>query len=90
MVYYRDYVMNSQDEHHYYSLENGEVRTPYVDIADGKPRTSLTDLYVYSQATSCAEIVLRTVDMYVSDVFNESKIQTLTDQNIFTKYFINE
>ena len=90
MVYYRDYVMNSQDEYHYYFLDNGEVRTQYVDITDGKPRTSLTDLYVYSETANCAEMMLQTVDMYVSDVFDKSGIPALAGQNIHTMYFINE
>ena len=86
LVYYRDYKMNSLDYHHYYELDNGEIRTAYVDVNDGFSKESIDSLYVYSKESSCAKLLLETVSVYVADEFDAEKLQTLESQGIYSIY----
>lgn len=90
IVYYRNYKMNSLDDHHYYQLENGEMRTPYVDIKDGKARNSLNELYVYSKQKSCMELMLKTAELYIAEALDEERLLKLPGDEIQIIYFKNK
>ena len=35
LVYLRNYPISTQDQAHYYEMKSGEIRTAYIDGADG-------------------------------------------------------
>jgi hypothetical protein len=86
MVYYRDYEMNSLDYHHYYKMDNGEIRTAYVDVNDVFSKEAIDSLYVYSKNSSCAKLLLETVSVYVADEFDDRKLHELEAQGIYSIY----
>ena len=90
IVYYRNYKMNSLDDHHYYQLENGEIRTPYVDITDGKARTSINELYIYSKSISCTELMLKTAELYIGEALDEESLLKLSGDDLQIIYFKNK
>lgn len=87
IVYMRNYPMNSLDVQHYYTLKNGEIRTPYLDIADAMPKASLNGLVSYSKEKSCGEIVLEILPLYIADSLEENTLTALTEKNINSVYF---
>jgi hypothetical protein len=87
IVSLRDYPINSQDYMHYYELENGDIRNPYVDISDGLTRTSTENLVAYSKDISCAELLLQLIPIYVSDTFDTDVFDKLADKGVYAVWF---
>lgn len=89
IVFLRNYDLNSLDIQHYYKLQNGEMRTPYLDITDALPRTAFNNLVSYSKSKSCAEILVEILPLYISQNANSSQsaISSLAEQGINSVYF---
>lgn len=86
IVYLRSYALNEQDMQHYYRLSSGEVRTSYLDVKDGVPKSSLENLVSYSKDKGCAEILLEIMDIYISAEFDGEKLAKLSDKGIYSVY----
>ncbi len=84
IVILRDYPIYSLDVLHYYSLSSGEIRTPYIDLADGYCKTSIHDLAAISSETSCAEMMLQLLPLYAADEFDWEAVQALAEDGIDT------
>lgn len=82
IVYLRDYPMNDMDRYWIYQMENGEVRSSYLDPVDGLCRSAVHDLICYSQALSCAEIALQTAPIYVADTLDVQALEGLVKDGI--------
>lgn len=82
IVYLRDYLLSETDSERYFVLENGEIRTPYIDISDGLCRSSTRDMTAYSDDFSCADIVLRISRLYISREFDESLVDLIRSSGI--------
>jgi len=74
IVYLRDYTMNSMDIQHYYQRENGETRTCYIHPADGVCREALNNLVCCAPDMGCADVLMRVLDVYVAESFDESAL----------------
>ena len=90
IVYLRDYPMNGLDGRHYYELENGDMRTVYLDWADGRCKSAVNNLVSYSETLGCAEILLQTAPIYIADDFMEEALGELTERGICSIYFKDE
>lgn len=82
IVYLRDYPMNDMDRYWSYQLEDGSVRSSYLDPADGLCRSAAHDLVCYSQTLSCAEIALQAAPIYVSDTLDVQALEALAGVGI--------
>ena len=89
MVYFRDYMMNDLDGLHYYVLSNGEVRTSYVDVADGFSKEATDSFYAYGKDRSCAEILMQTIPVYVAEELSEEAVTELAAKGIYSIYCEN-
>lgn len=74
VVCLRDFGMNSLDFQHYYELENGQIRTAYLDVADGLCRAAAASLLCYSDSQGCAELLLQMIPVYIADTFRVEKL----------------
>lgn len=86
MVCFRDYMMSDLDAQHYYALSNGEVRTSYVDVADGFSKEATDSFYVYGKDRSCAEILMQTIPVYVAEELSEEAVAVLAAHGIYSIY----
>lgn len=82
IVYLRDYPMGDMDSRRIYQLKNGEVRTGYLDPANGLCKSAAHDLICYSQTLGCAEIALQTAPIYVAEALDIRALETLADSGI--------
>ena len=89
MVFLRDFPMNSLDTMHYYELESGEIRFPYVDVRDGLCRASLHNLVGYSYEESCARVLMTLMPVYIADSFDGTSLQEGAEKGIYSIYFEN-
>lgn len=89
IVYMRDYVMNEMDAWHYRQMQNGEVRTSYLDIEDGKCKSAIDSLVSYSEEMGCAEVLLNIAPFYITETFEENEIQNLKESGIYSVYCID-
>lgn len=82
-VYLHSYPMNSLDDLRYYRYQDGEIRTSFVDLTDGKDRTAVNDLVVYSESASCAELLLKLLPLYVAESLNTEGLTALAAENMY-------
>lgn len=81
-VVLRDYPMSERDASRFYTLKNGERRTPYVDPADGLCRNALPELVCYSASRGCGETLLALLPVYVAESFDAGALDALKGQGI--------
>ena len=86
MVSYRAYPLTEGIGDYYYTLESGEVRTPYVDARDGLCRGAAPELIAYSHDRGCGEILLETAPLYISETLDAQALNALRDAGIFALY----
>lgn len=90
IVYLRNYPANgSLDWQHYYEFRNGEIRTAYIDVADGYCRSAVNNLVAYSQESGCAEILLQVMPVYIRDYFAPEKLAEPAREGIYSIYCEN-
>lgn len=82
LVTLRDYPMSERDASRFYTLKNGERRTPYVDPSDGLCRSALPELVCYSTSRGCAETLLAVLPVYVAEGFDAGALDALKGQGI--------
>ncbi|MGM9537877.1 MAG: hypothetical protein ACI3VN_06050 [Candidatus Onthomonas sp.] len=83
LVALRDYGVEQES---YYTFANGEIRTPYLDSADGLCKSAVSELVCYSQTHSCAEILLQMIPVYISDAFQPEQLTALAEKKIYSVY----
>lgn len=86
IVSMRDYPTNSLDSQRTYTLRNGEIRTAYLDPADGLCRSSIHDLTCYSAAKSCGELALQMAPVFIAEEFRPDELDRLTNSDIWSVY----
>lgn len=89
IVFLRNYMMNSYDEQYYYQLSNGDVRTSYVDIADGYCKSAVNNLVSYSADLGCAEVLMQMMTIYIADTFDAQALLSLMENGIHSIYCEN-
>lgn len=87
IVYLRNYPINSSlDWQHYYEFQNGELRTTYVDVADGYCKSAVNNLVSYSYNSSCAEVLLQVMPVYINDHFETERLTRLAQGGVYSIY----
>lgn len=87
IVYLRNYPANNNlDWQHYYVFQNGEIRTSYIDTADGYCKSAVNNLVSYSQDSSCAEVLLQVMPVYINDRFGAEMLTRLAQSEIYSIY----
>lgn len=78
IVALRGYPLASPDVNRFYVRQDGEIRTAYLDPADGLSRVAAADLTAYSEHVGCAEILLRLAPVYVADSLDWPSLEALS------------
>lgn len=86
IVFMHNYPINSMDENRFYTMKDGVIRTFYLDVVDGKCKSSINNLVSYSDAYSCAEILMQMIPVYITDTFEYTKISELQEKDIYSVY----
>lgn len=82
IVCLRDFPVNALEEARFYRLRSGEVRTPYVDTADGLCRNAVPSLTGYARDKGCGEILLELMPVYIADALQEDALEALAEKGI--------
>lgn len=78
----RDYPTGERDLYRFYQLENGEIRTLYLDPADALCKSAVHDLTGYARDKGCGEILLALSEAYIADVFRPEKLEELAERGV--------
>ena len=62
---------------YYYVLENGEVRTAFIDVRDGLCRCAVPDVYAFSDRLGCAELLLRVIPLFIAEEADPAGFEAL-------------
>lgn len=87
VVSLRDYPLSDRDAERFYTLRNGDRRTPYVDPADGLCRNALPELTCYSGELGCGELLLSMLPVYVAEEFDAGLLDGLEYRGIESLYW---
>ena len=82
IVSLRDYPADEQDAYRFYRLENGEIRTLYLDTADALCKSAVHDLTGYARDKGCGEILLALSEVYIADAFRPEKLERLAEGGV--------
>lgn len=82
----RSFPINEMDENRYYELENGEIRTFYLDVEDGRCKCAVNTLISYSAKKSCAELALLVAPVFIADNLKTEALTELSTQGIHSVY----
>ena len=87
LVFLRDYpVDNTAGGNYYYVYEDGTIRSPFIDPADGLDRTSIPELAAYAEDLSCAEVALRIAPIYIAGTFDGEALASLAREGVYAYY----
>lgn len=89
LVYFRDYMMSDMDWQHYYTLADGEVRTAYVDVADGVAKTAADSFYAYGRGIGCADVLMQALPVYVAEELSTEAVAQLAEAGVYSIYCEN-
>lgn len=78
----RDYPLGDADAGNYYVFEDGTVRFPYIDPADGYCKSAIPELAAVSTEMGCAELVLKLAPLYIADALDQAGLQALAREGI--------
>ncbi len=84
LVTLRAYPTGSDGIPRYYQWENGDIRTPFVDLADGLSRTALPQMTCWSKSAGCAGIALEMAPLYVAGDFSPADAEGLAGSGIWS------
>lgn len=73
------FPVTEQDWQRFYQLRDGQLRTPYLDVSDGRSRTAadVDCMVCYAPTRSCAELAMGAASAYISDSFREEAVREL-------------
>ncbi len=86
IVFLRSYPVNSPDWQHYYKFRDGTIRTAYIDTTDGYSKSSVDNLVSYAKDSSCAEILLQVMPIFIADDFDVERLAVLAQNKIYSVY----
>lgn len=69
VVQFRDFMFYQSDITRYKEVDSGVYRHYYYDCNDGLSKSSINSLTCYSNSLGCAQIALRSFDLYITDLF---------------------
>ncbi len=90
MVFLRDYPLSMQDMTVYYAYEDGRYVHRYANPATGIYESSLRNLVSYSYDAGCAEVAIRMADVFISEAFNEGKVEEMSKDRVYTIWCLDE
>ena len=68
------YAVRPTQSDRYYEMENGEIRSIFVDPVDGVPKTSTDDLLLWSEELGCGALTVSACPVFIADSFDVSKL----------------
>ncbi|MCD7823583.1 MAG: hypothetical protein LUG86_06160 [Oscillospiraceae bacterium] len=86
-IYAHDYAITSDDALSYYTYETGERRSPYIDPSDGLSKAATEDMVLYSSTSTCVDLALSLIDVYISDELDEGGLSSLSATGICAIYY---
>lgn len=86
IVYRKSFKLVDLDDMYIRENEDGTVNTSFIDF-DGTSKCALNELVSFSREKSCAEILLKTDPIFVSDEFDAKALSKLSNEKISSVYF---
>lgn len=77
MIWMRNYPISLEEKYDYYYWDDGRVSHTRLDPADGMPKAACSDFVVYSRSLGCAQILVESMDVYISDTLDWAKAEKL-------------
>ena len=82
LVSLRSFPAVAGDETRYYRLKNGQVRTLYLDPADGLCRGAADFLAVYSAGRSCAQLAMEAAPVFIAETLDRAALERLASEGV--------
>lgn len=70
------------DWRRFYQMQDGRLRTPYLDVSDGRSRTAADCLVCYSPAHGCAGLAMGAAPAFIADTLREELLRELAGSGV--------
>lgn len=70
-------ILEEKEGDRFYTLDDGQTRTPYIDPMDGLCKSAIADLVICSPEQSLAELVLAACPVYITEDWNPERAASL-------------
>lgn len=77
VVSLRAFPVTEGDWQQFYLLRDGQLRTPYLDVSDGRSRTSADCLVCYSPTHGCAQLAMKIAPAFIADSLQKEPLLEL-------------
>ncbi|MBQ8551878.1 MAG: hypothetical protein IJ428_03585 [Clostridia bacterium] len=81
MVTMRNFPLSERDSYRYFISADRTI-TPYIDHADGLYRNAASSMVAYSSELGCADILLRSMPVYISNEVDTDAVEALANDGI--------
>lgn len=81
-----DYPAYEQDRYRFYVMDTGEVRTPYLDPADGLCRSAVRNLTGYARDKGCGELLMALAPVYIADELSADELVRMAAEGVQSVY----
>ena len=82
IVSLRNFPASGQDLARYYTYASGAVRSLFLDVQDGRCKSTIDSLTGYSQRLKCAEILMELIPVYISERFDGAALIALSGEGL--------
>ena len=95
LLFFHDYPLSeAQEAYSYYCYEDGTVRAPYVDPADGMLKAAAHEMLLYTDAEhgslGCSELLMEAMQCYVGEKVMTTQLASLESRGIMYLLFDGE
>ena len=82
VVSLRNYPLSDKDRWHYYAYEDGTVTSVYLEETTGLPTSSTDNILSYSADLGCAQILMETAPIFLTEQFDREALRKLEEKKI--------
>ena len=86
IVYLHNYSQSQQDVYLYHETMKGAIYSRFLSEEDGMNKTSKNDLLLHSKDSSCVDMILAAIPVYVTEDFSADALSELSKDGIYSVY----
>lgn len=83
LVSLRAFPLNEADGQRYCRLQNGQIRTAYLDPRDGLCKSAVSALTCYSENRTCAQLAMEMGPIFIADALEPGALEQLAEEGVY-------
>lgn len=89
VVSLRGFPVVQEDWRRFYQLKDGQLRTPFLDPADGKCRASVDSLVCWSGDAGCARLAMAAAPVFIAGELDPAPLEKMAGEGIYALWCVD-